>query len=580
MKQKLLSFFVLFSLSIGLLHAQNRQVSGRVTDATTGAPLSGVSVKLVGLSTATQTDDQGNYSLTVNENGRLTFSFIGYESQTQSVSGKSILNISLTSIADALDEVVVVAYGTVSKKSHVGSSAQVSSKEIENRPLTNVSSALVGSAPGVQGTLSGGAPGSAANIRIRGFGSINASNNPLYVVDGIPYDGAVSNVNPDDVESISVLKDAATTALYGSRGANGVIMITTKKGKYNSGNFTANASAGIIRRGLPEYDRIDAMQYYPVMWQALKNSLVTNGLPDDIARQIASGKLTSYNGNNYTGIFSQLGYNPFNVDNDAIVDVNGVLNPSAKLKWADDLDWENEILSGGRKRQAYGITYDGGSEKSTYFANLGYTNDEGYLLKSSLKRINARANITTQATKWLRTGLNLNGNYNVNLFDNAGDGGTSFINPFFYSRNVGPIYPVHLHDPVTGELILDEFGERKFDFGDKRPFSPGRHALYENTLDEQRNVRSTLGGRTFMEIQILPQLKASTNIGLDVQDSHERYYDNPILGDGSPAGRAYHYLYRTTSYTWNQILEYNQSFNDHNVGLMVGHENYSYKYNR
>lgn len=579
MKQKLLSFFVLFSLSIGLLHAQNRQVSGRVTDATTGAPLSGVSVKLVGLSTATQTDDQGNYSLTVNENGRLTFSFIGYESQTQSVSGKSILNISLTSIADALDEVVVVAYGTVSKKSHVGSSAQVSSKEIENRPLTNVSSALVGSAPGVQGTLSGGAPGSAANIRIRGFGSINASNNPLYVVDGIPYDGAVSNVNPDDVESISVLKDAATTALYGSRGANGVIMITTKKGKYNSGNFTANASAGIIRRGLPEYDRIDAMQYYPVMWQALKNSLVTNGIPDDIARQIASGKLTSYNGNNYTGIFSQLGYNPFNVDNDAIVDVNGVLNPSAKLKWADDLDWENEILCGGRKRQAYGITYDGGSEKSTYFANLGYTNDEGYLLKSSLKRINARANITTQATKWLRTGLNLNGNYNVNLFDNAGDGGTSFINPFFYSRNVGPIYPVHLHDPVTGELILDEFGERKFDFGDKRPFSPGRHALYENTLDEQRNVRSTLGGRTFMEIQILPQLKASTNIGLDVQDSHERYYDNPILGDGSPAGRAYHYLYRTTSYTWNQILEYNQSFNDHNVGLMVGHENYSYKYN-
>lgn len=580
MKHRLLSFLVLFILSIGLVNAQNRQLSGKVTDAATGSPLASVTVKAAGSSNATQTDEQGNYSLAVNENDRLTFSNIGYESQTLPVAGKSSLNVSLISVSDALDEVVVVAYGTVSKKSHVGSSAQVSAKEIENRPLTNVSSALVGSAPGVQGTLSGGAPGASANIRIRGFGSINASNSPLYVVDGIPYDGTVSNINPDDVESISILKDAATTALYGSRGANGVIMITTKKGKVNSGNFTVNASAGIIRRGLPEYDRLDAHQYYPVMWQALKNSLVSSGIPDDKARELASGKLTSYNGNNYSDISTVLGYNPFHVANDEIVGLDGKLNPNAQLKWGEDLDWENQILSGGKRRQAYGITYDGGSDKTTYFANLGYTNDNGYLLKSSLKRINARANITTQATKWLRTGLNLNGNYNVNLFDNAGDGGTSFINPFFYSRNVGPIYPVHLHDLNTGEYILDEFGQKKFDFGDKRPFSPGRHALYENTLDEQRNIRSTLGGRTFLEVQILPQLKATTNIGLDVQDSHERFYDNPILGDGSPAGRAYHYLYRTTSYTWNQLLEYNQTFNDnHTVGVMVGHENYSYKYN-
>jgi TonB-linked SusC/RagA family outer membrane protein len=579
MKHNLLSYVLLFILSIGLVNAQNRQLSGRVTDASSGSPLSNVSVKVVGSSTATQTDAQGNYTLTVSENSQVEFSFIGYQSQTQTVTGKSTVNVSLVLSSDVLDEVVVVAYGTVNKKSHVGSSAQISSKEIENRPLTNVSSALVGSAPGVQGTLSNGAPGGAASIRIRGFGSINASNDPLYVIDGIPYDGAISNLNPDDVESISILKDAATTALYGSRGANGVVMVTTKKGKFNSGNFTVNASAGIIRRGLPEYDRLDAKAYYPVMWDAVKNSLISSGVPDNIAREIASGKLTNWNGNTYSGVYSQLGYNPFNVADDEIVDVNGVLNPNAELKWGEDLDWEKAIMSGGRRRQAYGITYDGGSEKSTYFANLGYTNDEGYLLKSSLKRINARANVTTQATKWLRTGLNLTGNYNVNQFDNAADGGTSFINPFFFSRNVGPIYPVHLHDLTTGEYILDEFGAKRYDFGDKRPFSPGRHALYENMLDEQRNIRANVGGRTFLEVQILPQLKASTNIGLDVQDTHERLYDNPTLGDGSPAGRAYHYLFRTTSYTWNQLLEYNQSFGDHNLGLMVGHENYSYKYN-
>lgn len=579
MKQHLLSFaFVLICL-IGQSFAQNRQVSGRVTSASDGTPVPGVSVAVVGGTTATQTDDLGHYVISVADGASLSFTSVGYNTQRINIGNQSVINVSLQSTEAALDEVIVVAYGTVDKRSHVGATAQINAKEFENRPLTNVTSALVGSAPGIQGTLSGGAPGSGASIRIRGFGSVNADNDPLYVIDGIPYDAGTANINPDDVESISIQKDASTTALYGSRGANGIVMITTKKGKHNQNNFTVNASAGIIRRGLPEYDRLDAFDYYPIMWESLKNSLVSAGVPDNIARSIASGNTTEYNGEDYSGIYEQLGYNPFNVPNNQIVDESGRINPSASLLWGDDLDWAAGIQQGGKQRQAYGINYDGGSDKTTYHASLGYTNDQGYLLKSDLKRITGRLNVTTQATDWLRGGLNLNGNYSVNNFDNADDGGTSIINPFYVSRYIGPIYPIHLHDPSTGEYILDEFDQKQYDFGDKRPFTPGRHTIYENFLDSQLETRSVLGGRTFFEVQILPQLKASTNIGLDIQDRLDRRYDNPIIGDGSPAGRAYHYLYRTTSYTWNQLLEYDQEFNKHHVNVMAGHENYAYKYN-
>ncbi|HLS96823.1 MAG TPA: SusC/RagA family TonB-linked outer membrane protein [Sphingobacterium sp.] len=580
MKQIFSCLFLLFLLQAGCVFAQSRQVNGKVTSASDGSPLTGVSVSVVGSTVATQTDGAGNYVIQVE--GRdvaLAFSSLGYEQKQTVVGNRSTINVVLAPLETSLDEVVVVAYGTVDKRTHVGSAAQINSKEFENRPLTNVTSALVGSAPGVQGNLSGGAPGSAATIRVRGFGSINADNNPLYVVDGIPYDAQTANINPDDVESISILKDAATTALYGSRGANGVVMITTKKGKLGTNNVTLNASAGIIRRGLPEYERLDAFGYYPIMWESLKNSLVSSGIPEDVARSIASGKTTSYEGDTYSGIFSQLGYNPFNVGNDEIVDENGVMNPNASLLYGDDLDWDKAIQAGGKQRQAYGIAYDGGSNKTTYYANLGYTNDQGYLLKSDLKRVVGRMNINTQAADWLRGGLNLTGAYAVNNFDNAGDGGTSIINPFYVSRFIGPIYPVHLHDPVTGAYVLDEYGQKQYDFGDGRPFTPGRHTVYENMMDSQLDVRSTLGGRTFLEVRILPQLKATTNIGLDIQDRHDRRYDNPVLGDGSPAGRSYHYLYRTTSYTWNQLLEYDQQFGDHHVNVMAGHENYAYKYN-
>lgn len=563
---------------------QEREVRGQVVATADGAPIEGVTVNVQGTTRGTQTNSEGRYSIMAANGATLVFRNVGYAEKTVVVS-TSTLNISLDETQSELDEVIIIAYGTTTKATNVGSVAQLSSESFENRPLTNVTDALVGAAPGVQGTLGGGSPGAEANIRVRGFGSISASNSPLYVVDGIPYDSGsgsnsgIVNINPDDIESISILKDATTTALYGSRGANGVIMITTKSGKSGQSNFTVSARAGFIERGLPEYDRVDAYQYYPLIWEAYRNSLVygTSKLPMDVASSIASGETNSYNGVTYSDLFSNTRFNPFNVADDEIVGTDGRLNPNARLLFPEDLDWAKAVQRGGKSRQSYDLSYDGGTARTTYFASLGYTDDRGYLLNSDLKRVNARVNVNTQATDWLRTGLNLTGNYNTSNYDASG--GSSFINPFGASRLMAPIYPVYDHDPVTGEYLLDENGNRQYSFGNYRPYAGGRHVIWENEMDVRLEQRTALGARSFLEAQILPQLKASTNFGADIQDRHNRTHQNPIIGDGAPGGRLTHNFYRITSYTWNQMLDYNQSFGKHNVGVMVGHENYAYKYN-
>lgn len=568
-------------LTGSILYAQTT-VKGVVTSKDDGSPLPGVSIVIKGTTNGTVTDIEGKYSVNVPARSTVfVVSFIGYTTEEINVDNRSVIDISLTQDIKILNEVMVVGYGSVDKKTHVGSSIQIQAADIERRPVSNALNALVGAAPGVQTTMANGAPGSAPAIRVRGFGSISASNSALYVVDGVPYDGATSNINPEDIESISVLKDASTTAIYGSRGANGVVMITTKRGKSGKSNFNVSASGGIISRGLPEYETVSAQQYYPLMWEAYRNTLHygSANLPLDVSNSIASGITTAYNGRNYSSIANLLGYNPFNVPGNQVVDVNGVLNPNAQLLYPGDLNWADAIQRGGQSRQNYTLSFDGGADKTTYFVSLGYTDEQGYLLNSDLKRFTGRANVSTQATKWLTTGLNLNGTYSLSNTDASGTGGTSFVNPFFVSRYIAPIYPVYEHDPATGEFVLDENGNKIYDMGDNRPYASGRHPVWENELNVRNQTRGTIGARTFATIHILPSLKATANFTFDLQDTHFRRFDNPTIGDGAPGGRAYHDLYRTTSRTFNQLLEYDKTFGKHHVNLLAGHENYAYKYN-
>ncbi|PQA55672.1 SusC/RagA family TonB-linked outer membrane protein [Siphonobacter curvatus] len=579
MSKSLLSFLLLF-LTGGVLYAQTI-VKGVVTSSQEGVPLPGVSVAVKGTTTGTVTNAEGRYTLSVPRGQTiLVFSNIGFTKSEIDITNKTTVDVILQEESQVLNEVMVVGYGTVSKETHVGSSAQVKAIDIAKRPVSNALNALVGAAPGVQTSQSGGAPGSAPTIRVRGFGSISASNSALYVVDGVPFNMNTSSLNPDDIESINVLKDASTTAIYGSRGANGVILITTKKGKNNRNNLNFNASVGTISRGLPEYETVSAQEYYPLMWEVQRNTLQYGSLriPQEVAGSIAAGQTTQYLGRNYTGIYDLLKYNPFNVANNQIVDANGVLNPNAQLLYPEDLNWVKAIQRGGQSRQNYNISYDGGANKSDYFASVGYTKEQGYLLKSDFERFTARVNMNTQPTKWFKTGINLNGSYSRSNTD-AGTGGTSFINPFYITRFMGPIYPVYKHDPATGAYVLDKDGNKVYDMGDSRPFSSGRHAVWENELNDRKEETGIIGGRAYATINILPSLKATSNISFDLQDRHRRTYDNPIIGDGAPAGRSYHYLYRTMSSTFNQLLEYDKSFGKHNLNVLGGHESYTYKYN-
>jgi TonB-linked SusC/RagA family outer membrane protein len=585
MNQKLLNFLVLCMLLTSVAFAQERKITGKVTSSDDNLGLPGVSVAIVGTNNMVQTDNAGNYSINVPSGTKaLVFKSIGFETREINLSASNTVNVSLSSSNTDLNEVIVVAYGTVKKASNVGSSAQINAEQFDKKPISNALNALVGVAPGVQTTAASGSPGSSPGIRVRGFGSISASTSALTVVDGVVSDAGISNINPDDIESISVLKDAATTVLYGSRGANGVIMVTTKRGRKGQANLSVNVSNGVIERGLKEYERVDAYQYYPLMWEAYRNTLQYGAqkIPKDIASSIASGLTTSYNGNNYSGITSLLGYNPFNVANNQIVDVNGKLNPNASLLYGDDLDWASEIVKGGgKRRENYSMNYDAGTDKSDFFASFGYTNEEGYIAKSALKRFTGRVSANTQATKWLRTGLNISATQSEFLNDATGDGGSTIVNPFYSSRYIAPIYPVYLHDQNTGAYILDENGNRRFDDGAATPktgtarqFVTGRHPIWENQLNNSKTERSAFAARTYATINFLPYLSATTNLSFDLQDSHDRDFTNPIIGDAAPAGRANHGFGRTRGYTWNQIVNFDKTFGDHTINALAGHENY------
>lgn len=585
MNKLLQRIFIVLMLLVSQAYAQTQKIIGKVISKDDGQPLPGITVRLKGGNASTQTSATGEFSINAPANAMLIFSSVGF--QPQEYAATPGMQVSLASALNQLSEVVVTSYGTASKKLLPGAVTQINAGDFAKRPITNVLSSVVGSGPGISTTVASGAPGETPGIRIRGFGSINASSTALIVVDGAQYDGSISNINPDDVESVTLLKDAATTALYGSRASNGVVQITTKKGKVGKPTLNFKVSKGWVSRGLPEYNRVNAYQYYPLMWEAYRNSLVygADNVPLATANSIASGLINTYRLPNNTtrtyiagGVKGLLGYNPFNVPDNQIVGTDGLLNPNAALLYGDDLNWSDAASKGGKSRQNYNLSYSGAGDKSDYFGSFGYTKEEGYLINSNLERFNGRLNVNTQPVKWFKTGMNITGNYTKARFDNVGDGGSSVVNPFYISRYIGPIYPVYQHN-ASGGYILNENGDPYYDYGDARPFAQGRHAIFENLNDQQNRVRGAINSRAYGTINFYKDLKLTTNIAFDLQDTHERQFDNRFIGDGAPAGRNYHDFFRTTSYTFNQLLEYSKDIDLHHIDVLAGHENYAYKYN-
>ncbi|SFU81379.1 SusC/RagA family TonB-linked outer membrane protein [Pontibacter akesuensis] len=587
MRKLLLLSFVMVLTLLQQAYAQSKTVSGTVTDQVTSQVLPGVAVIVKGTSVGTTTGLDGTYSIEVPASGTtLVFRFIGYKTVEREIGNAAAINIAMGEDEKQLQEVVVVAYGTADKGSFTGSAAQLGAKELANRPVTNVVNAIAGQAAGVQTNAGSGQPGSAPDIRIRGIGSINSSSDPLYVVDGSPYTGSIANLNMDDVESISILKDASSTALYGARATNGVVMITTKKGKKGSNKVNFRMSQGLSDRGINEYDRVDAYEYYPLVWEARRNSLVNAATPYSMedANQIASGLKTLRDGKDGS-VKGILGYNPFNVADNAIVGVDGKINPEAKLRY-DDVDWFEPLQRKGT-RSDYGLSYSGGSDKSDYYVSLGYLKEQGYVIKSDYERFTGRVNVNTQATDWLRTGFNVSGTLTESNQANTGSS-ASYVNPFNFARNMGPIYPVYAHDPATGALILDENGNKIYDYGNMSELgllsrgssaSVGRHIVAETMWNDNLFNRNVMSARTFAEVTFLKDFKFTTSISADVSNYLGEEYNNNKVGDGAPAGRSNRTSTSSLTYTANQLLNYSKTFNNrHFVEALVGHENYAFNY--
>ena len=358
---------------------QEKRVTGTVTSE--GEPLPGVSVQLKGASSGTITDIDGKYSIEIPATGTLVFRFVGMRTVEQPVNNRSVINVTLESESKELEEVMVVAYATAKKYSFTGAASTMKAGEIEKLQTSSISRVLEGTVSGVQASAASGQPGTDAEIRIRGIGSINASSAPLYVVDGVPFDGSVNSINPDDISSMTVLKDAASAALYGSRGANGVIIITTKQGDQNTkATVKVKASLGGSNRAVRDYDRVSTDQYFELYWEALRNQYAKSAdyTPATAAAQASKDLVTKLMGG---------GPNPYGPQYAQPVGTDGKLVAGARPLW--NSDW-SDAMEQQALRTELNLSVSGGGKANQYFFSAGYLNDKGIALESGYQRFNLR----------------------------------------------------------------------------------------------------------------------------------------------------------------------------------------------
>ncbi|MCV6631531.1 MAG: TonB-dependent receptor [Flavobacteriaceae bacterium] len=558
--------FLFFMIGISSVIAQQKSVTGVVIDQE-GLPLPGVSIVLEGTTKGTQTDFDGNYKIDANVGQVLVFSYIGQKTVKRTIGSSNTINVQMEEDSQALEEVIVVAYGTQRKEAVTGAVDVVSSKDLESRIATSPIAAIEGKATGVQFLSGSGQPGSSPGIVIRGVGTLNGSTDPLIILDGVQFDGSLSLINQDDIKSMTVLKDAASTSLYGSRAANGVIIITTKNGTSGKLQVNVSTSYGMISRSIDDYEKAGTGNYYELMWEAYKNTLTS-------ADPGADASATLYN---------RLGYNPFNVPNDQIVDANGKLNPNAKIIYKD-LNWL-DILERTGSRKNYSMNVSSGGENHSVYFSTSYLKEDGYVIESEFERITNRLNAEFKATDWLTVG----GNLSLAITESngpTGSGGGSIVNPFNWAINLAPIYPVYLQDR-DGNYVLDANGGKQYDLGEgnvdlgiqSRPYNPGRHGIAELVFNDNLIKQNNLGFRNYADIQIIDGLKAKITYGLDIQDYLNKEYENHIVGDGAPSGRYQETRFRRTIENFTQLLTYNKSFNDiHNFDITLGHESLDRNY--
>ena len=579
MEKRLMTFIACLFLSIGMALAQT-QVSGTVTSSEDGSPVIGASIKVVGTNTGTVTNIDGNFSLNVSANAKLEVSYIGMVTKT--VKAAKNMKIVLDPDNHALDEVMVVAYGTQKKSAFTGSAAIVDAKEIGKVQVTNAVDALKGKAAGVQIYTGSGQPGATPTIRIRGFNSKSAGNDPLIVLDGSPFSGSLNDINPADVESMTVLKDASSTALYGARGGNGVILITTKSGqKGTKGTLTVDAKWGSNSKAVPEYETMKSPAKYYEMWYKALNNYAQN-----VNHMDATQAWKWANDNMITNTSYGLGYNVYTIpEGQQLIGTNGKLNPNATLGSYSTMngttyyltpdDWIDEIYNNSL-RQEYTVTATGASDRGTFYGSANYLSNDGITAASNYRRFTSRLKADYQVNKWLKVGANMSyGHFNSNSLSESGDNGSIFA-----TVNIAPIYPMYMRD-ANGNIIYDQNSRMiAYDYGSGkvapfRAFMGGGNPISDAKLNTDNTEGNTFNGTGFAEIQLPYGFKFTSINNVYLNESRSTSTTNPYFGQYAASNGVVNKEHdRTWSYNYQQRINWHQVYGKHDIEVMLGHEYY------
>ena len=558
MKRKLTLMLALLFVWTGVAWSQGVTVKGVVTSEEDGLPIVGASVLVKGTTQGTITDVDGNFMISgvKADSKTLIVSFVGMKSKEVAIK-KGELKIVMKSDAEVLDEVMVVAYGTVKKSAFTGSATVVDQDKIKS-PAVSFDKSLAGQVSGVQVMSNSGQPGSGTSFRIRGSGSLKASNEPLYVIDGVATTSTeyssiaeenesssniLSSINPNDIESITVLKDAAAAALYGSRAANGVVVITTKSGKEGKARVNFNAQFSWSKLG-KAYDMMSSADMYKMIYQGYR----AKGETMEEANASAQGALT---------------HNPYNVENP--LDENGNVVDGAKL--VVDTDWQKEVFRTAPS-QDYNMNVSGKNDKTNYFFSIGYTKQGGITPASDFKRYSAKANINTKVNRWFNAGLNVTFSHSIQNTTVESSAGAS---PLYNALSFPNAVPVYIVDN-EGNPVLDENGNKQYNF--TNPVSRDFNPLAIPLMDVNRSKFYRLLASGYAEITFFNGLSFKTVFSPDYVSTDEHRYWNKEHGNGPTYnGRLDKYHHVDLMYTSTNTFNYTNVFKDvHSLNVMAGME--------
>ena len=564
MKKILIPLLLLTWVGLGTMNAQT--ITGVVTGEQDKEPLSGVAVMVKNSTTGTFTDNNGKYSVTVPSlDATLIFAFVGMNTIEVPVNNRTVIDVSMVTQILGLDEVFVTAYGTSKRQSFTGSASVVKSDELQKVVTTSVTGALQGTTSGIQVVNVSSQPGNSPQIRIRGISSINGSSDPLYVVNGAPFGGDLNSIDINDVESISVLKDASATALYGSRASAGVIMITTRKGVEGKPVFNIKVTQGVNDLAMPLHKRVNNAQYYEMRWEAGKNGYLDRFPAAPLAEAEAYATAT---------LLPKLGgYNSY--DRFPLL-ANGKIDPAAKPRWGSGpTDWEDAIIHPAPRSEVYMNMSGGTPDKNTYSLSLGYLNDQGAWSFSGFERFSARVDVTNKFNKVVEAGVNA-------AFTHGIFGAPNTSHCFRLITDMPDIYPVYQWDDANNTFKTGNDNGKEFDMGAGDIYSyngysratwSNIHPLQQQKDDIMRQLQDNLNTRAFISITPVKGLNFRSQIAADYLNyNYKEYWSSERSWAAAQGGLTWMDSNLRYTYTFSNILSYIRSFGDHNINILGGVE--------